>query len=427
MKIILTLFLIVFAYINSFAQKDGFWEIVNGPESGFGFAMAVNSVGDLFVSSSDGIYKSSDNGNTWTHLGLTGMTIYSIDINELDQLLVGVNSTPYTIYKSIDSGQTWYGVWDGLENAIEIKSYPGGLVFASSGTGSYTSAIRSTDYGETWQEVITFSSNTEYPYGFAFKNSDTIFMATINWIGDGGVYMFTNGGDNWEHIGLTDHYVSSVGINSNGDLFAGVRGHYNYEGRGVYLLENNSSEWQNIEDIHLVTSVAINSENYIYIGCSTLDTNSGGVWYSDNNGLTWEDISDTTMYDKDIERLTIDSEGYLYALAYQTSQPLYKSKYPTIGVKNVDPIKNELYISSCPNPFSRETAISFRVPYKEPVNVQLTILDLYGKKIKEYYFEGYRGEEKTITFDASNLPAGLYICHMNAGGMLTSHKLILNK
>ena len=43
-------------------------------------------------------------------------------------------------------------------------------MFAQSGTGSYINVIRSIDYGNTWEEVIIFPSNTESPYDIAIQN-----------------------------------------------------------------------------------------------------------------------------------------------------------------------------------------------------------------------------------------------------------------
>jgi len=201
-------------------------------------------------------------------------------------------------------------------------------MFASSGTGNYLSVIRSFDYGNTWQEVITFPSNTEFPLDILIQNYDTIYIGTTNYIGGGGVYRSTDGGGIWEHIGLTDYYVSSLALNSSGDLFAGVRGGNSCPTVGVFKLPHGQSEWINVKDQELVTSMVINSKDEIYIGCSNLDEYEGGVRCSKNNGQTWENIS-PGIGDLDVIELVIDSEGYLYAGAKNTPTPLFKSNRST--------------------------------------------------------------------------------------------------
>jgi len=321
---LITTILLFFCAFTGFAQ--GFWEIINTPP-GIGVSpIAINSNEDIFFGTGGGVYRSMDEGISWELMGLENKTIYSLAINELGYIYAGSTGglSNYSIHRSVDNGQSWEGIYLGSENVICIKSFPGGLMFATSGTGSYISVIMSTDYGNTWQEVITFPSNTEYPYDIAIQNQDTIYIGTTNYIGGGGVYRSTDGGDTWEHIGLTDCYVSSLAFNSSGDLFAGTRGHYSHYSKGVFILPSGQSEWININNDELVTSMVINSKNEIYIGCSNLDGILGGVRRSRDNGQTWENIN-AGMGNQDIEELVLDSEGYLYASVRNSPTPLFKS------------------------------------------------------------------------------------------------------
>ena len=110
-------------------------------------------------------------------------------------------------------------------------------------------------------------------------------------------------------------------------MFAGTR---NFIG-GVFVLPAGSDVWTNLNNIELVTSIVINSENSIYIGCSNLDGYTGGVRQSVNNGQTWE-IINTGMGDKDIENLKIGADGHLFAVAYNSPIPLFKSVNSTLPI-----------------------------------------------------------------------------------------------
>jgi len=320
---LITTALLFLCTLTGYTQN--FWENLNTPP-GIGILSLAVDLNDNIYIGAGGVYRSTNEGINWELLGLENKTIYSVTTNELGYIYAGTNMgiSNYSIYRSIDNGQSWEGIYGGFANVICIKSFPGGLMFAQSGTGSYINVIRSIDYGNTWEEVIIFPSNTESPYDIAIQNHDTIYIGTTNWIGGGGVYRSVDGGDTWEHIGLTDCYVSSLALNSSGDLFAGTRGDYNLYSGGVFMLPHDQTEWINVNSEELVTSMVINSKDEIYIGCSDLDEYTGGVRRSGDNGQTWENIS-SGMGNQDIENLVIGPGGHLYAGAYNSSTPLFKS------------------------------------------------------------------------------------------------------
>jgi photosystem II stability/assembly factor-like uncharacterized protein len=81
------------------------------------------------LSTGDGIYKSTDGGRTWTHLGLRdGQQIGAIivDPHDPNRLLVAVLGHPYGaneergVYRSTDGGQTWEKVLYKDENTGAI-------------------------------------------------------------------------------------------------------------------------------------------------------------------------------------------------------------------------------------------------------------------------------------------------------------------
>jgi hypothetical protein len=416
-------------FFSSIVDGQDYWEIINTPSDIGIMAVEVNSNGDIFIGTGGGVYQSIDEGVNWEFSGIENQTIYSLEINELGYVYAGCNLylSDHTIYRSTDNGQSWDGIYEGMYNVLCIKSFPGGLLFAASGTGSYISAVRSFDYGDTWEEVVIFPSNVEYIYDFAILNYDTIYLGTTNWISGGGVYGSVDGGENWEHIGLTDHFVSSLAINTSGDLFAGTRGHGYLGGGGVFVLQNGQTEWEQLIDGELVTSVVINSEDVIFIGCSTLDSYWGGVRRSADNGLTWEDISLESMYDRDIKYLALDPEEHLYAVEHNSPTPLYKSVNPTITSLPDFQTGKSVITYNYPNPFTDETTIYFSYPQNKQLEVKITIYSSCGKKIKETILPKYFGEEQSIKWNPKELPAGLYYYHISAGSIHTLNKMVLQK
>src|SRR5580704_4857564 len=130
------------------------------------------------LSVGDGIYKSSDAGLTWTHLGLRdGQQIseMAIDPRDPNRLFVAVVGHPYGpnpergIYRSTDGGQSFQKVLYKDENigAGDVKIDPShpDIVYATlwdareapwengawNGTGG--GIFKSTDGGQTWQQL----------------------------------------------------------------------------------------------------------------------------------------------------------------------------------------------------------------------------------------------------------------------------------
>src|SRR5262249_10561696 len=140
--------------------------------SGEGLARPDLSVGD-------GIYKSTDAGKTWTHLGLRngqGIPALAVDPHDPNRVFAAVLGHPYGaseergIFLSTDGGQTWKKVlYKGPVvggSDVEIDPSNPQMVYAAlwelrlgpwedgnqyNGTGG--GLFKSADGGNTWQPV----------------------------------------------------------------------------------------------------------------------------------------------------------------------------------------------------------------------------------------------------------------------------------
>src|SRR5262245_32926180 len=130
------------------------------------------------LSVGDGVYKSTDAGKTWTHLGLRdGQQIpqIAVDPRNPDKLFVAVLGHPYGpnpergLYRSLDGGRTFERVLGKDDNtgASEVQidpSHPDTVYAAlwearqgpwenSSWTGPGGGIFKSTDGGSTWKPL----------------------------------------------------------------------------------------------------------------------------------------------------------------------------------------------------------------------------------------------------------------------------------
>ena len=78
-----------------------------------------------------------------------------------------------------------------------------------------------------------------------------------------------------------------------------------------------------------------------------------------------------------------------------------------------------------PNPFNPSTQISFSLPMEN--HVRLAAYDVRGEEV-DIIFEGAQSVgEHSYTWNASNLPSGVYYIRLQAGEMITSQKALLVK
>jgi photosystem II stability/assembly factor-like uncharacterized protein len=185
--------------------------------------MGEHAVRGVMTSHGDGMYRSTDAGKTWKHIGLpNSMHIAAIRIhpNDPDHLYVAVQGSVYTasedrgVYRSKDGGQTWEkvlfvnehtgaadlsmdannprilyaGMWDHQRLPWQIRS-------GGEGSGIF----KSTDGGTTWKplekglpELMGKVSVDVSP-----ADSDRLY-ANIEAEGkEGGVYRSDDGGQSW--------------------------------------------------------------------------------------------------------------------------------------------------------------------------------------------------------------------------------------
>lgn len=297
--------------------------------------LAINSKGDIFAGTRDdffsdiggGVFRSTDNGDTWTQVnsGLpTYSAIFSLIIDSNDVLLAGDQAG---LARSTDNGETWVPIDNGLQKFVQALAInPQGHIFAGTSRGAFNvteGVFRSTDNGDTWTETaLTGIGNAPTAVkvrDLAITSTGTVFAATGNPFGSTvtGVFRSTDNGDSWTRLGngLTSKNYEVLIIKSNGDIFAGQTGLWlGSPGDGIFRSSDDGDSWTQISTGIIATtdvfSFAINSGGDLFTGTS-LDglyqsTNNGDSWTRKNEGIVVTDVSD----------LVSNSDGELFALTY---------------------------------------------------------------------------------------------------------------
>ncbi|MBZ5614830.1 MAG: glycoside hydrolase [Acidobacteriia bacterium] len=190
------------------------------------------------LSVGDGIYKSTDAGRTWRHLGLRdAQQIASIlvDPKDANRVFVGTLGHPYGpnaergVYRSLDGGETWQKVLYKDENtgAIELVFDPRNshVIFAdmwasrrppwttgNSYDGPGSGLYKSTDGGNHWRQItkgLPSEADKLGRIGLAVSPSNPDRMyAWVDARGDaqmpGGIYRSDDAGESWLLVNTED-------------------------------------------------------------------------------------------------------------------------------------------------------------------------------------------------------------------------------
>ncbi len=113
----------------------------------------------------------------------------------------------------------------------------------------------------------------------------------------------------------------------------------------------------------------------------------------------------------------------------KTDKNGFTSPYISIQpVSSIVPMIFNFY-TAFPNPFNPETILNFDIPLQSKVT--LTIFDILGRKIELLINEELKSGQYSKTFDATNLPTGLYFAVLTAYvrniSIVKTQKLILIK
>jgi len=270
----------------------------------------------------DGVWKSTDDGSTWTHLGLTDQRIVSrIAINPTNtlEIYVATMGIPFErnndrgLYKSADGGATWSQVLFISDDAgvIDMVMDPSNplVIYAagwnrirnneeSLGIGPAAKVYKTIDGGATWTILANGLPSIDMSrIGLAISqsNPNTLYAAYVD---DSysfhGIYKTTDGGLNWNLLpsnGIDPWFMGGFGwyfgrivvdpSNEDHVYICGVTLFSTIDGGQNWIAADPSGDTH--ADKHDVWFVNSNTQ--------VLATD-GGLYRTDNAGGSWFDIED---------------------------------------------------------------------------------------------------------------------------------------
>ena len=265
------------------------------------------------VSIGNGLYKSTDAGENWTKIGLDSTEHISkiiIDPKNSDIIYVSApgplwsDGTSRGLYKSTDAGKTWKKILyvDEKTGCADIAVDPSNpdIIYATTwqfrrqpysfNSGGPGSAIfKSADGGKTWKELT--KGLPAKPFGrvaLTLAPSAPQNLLAIVESNNTGLYISSDGGENWKQQSATFNVVSrpfyfSTLVIDPKDPKRVYRPalSFSYSSDGGYSFVDASGEGGWVHSDHHALWINPNNTNQMYLGTD------GGVYVSLDRGATW--------------------------------------------------------------------------------------------------------------------------------------------
>jgi hypothetical protein len=399
----------------------------------------------------------------WVQVGLIDKSIKDIVVQNTN--IFTVTGVSGSVYHSTDSGSNWTLIID--SGAVDIAIAPSGTIFLLKDR-----LFSSSDNGDRW-DTLTVQEQIAYPGPSAIRNvsvsrtgivycglylkaffikdwftaigsstDDGITWTTPGWgivgghlfdykgesvisagffdLGEEYVYLSTDNGYSWTFLGYPNPplWVSTCHVLSlclNGNILLGGSGGFS---SGLFLSTDTCNSWTQVSNLIPQSGLSIES------GGTLVGTDSLGLFlYSDdgdslcsrNDGLT----------NLNIHSLTTDNSNYIYA---GTDNGIWRR--PLSEITSVE--ENQIEIPSCymlsqnyPNPFNPSTSFRYSIPQTSKVVIK--VYDILGNKIATLMDEVKPAGTYELTWNAADLPSGVYFYQLKAGSYMNTKKMILMK
>ncbi len=266
----------------------------------------------------DGVYRSTDAGASWTHVGLDGTrAIGRIVVDPRDPAVAYVAalgnlwapSSERGVYKTTDGGRTWTKSLfvDTLTGAVDLVMDPGDphTLYAAmyqrlrtpccfNGGGPGSGIYRTTDGGATWRKLgggLPTGDVGRIGLGISRQNGKRVY-AVVEAPSAGGVYRTDDGGAAWARVNALDPrpmYYSSLMVDPTNDsrVYMMARWFYRSDDAGAHWRTMPTEPTYDVGlkgDYHAMWIDPGNPSHFYLVG-------DGGLYQSWDMGATYERIN----------------------------------------------------------------------------------------------------------------------------------------
>ena len=206
------------------------WSPAGAGASGYVVMIAINpaSTTTLYAASGAGLYKSTDGAATWNHTGLMAgpndtSFVHDVVIDPLTPTTIYAG-TPNGVMKSLDGGVTWTAMTNGFTQSTDIDALvidPVNPQTLYTATTINFAPYRTTDGGAHWTQGQWPSRGGLLPY-VLWLLVDPLVHSTIWAVTDEGLLVSRDAGATWTAppTDLPDYDVQKLASGSDGAIYA---------------------------------------------------------------------------------------------------------------------------------------------------------------------------------------------------------------
>lgn len=316
-----------------------------------------------------GVFISTDEGNTWLtfNTGLTNLNVHTLAMDSLGYVYAGTDSGIFrcVIPSILRTNITVNQSWNLVSVPKIQNSYLKNHIFPSSISKAY-------HYNNSYEERDTLEQHAGYWLKFPYSHNILIIGTPI----ECDTFCLTAG---WNLIGSITNPVATTSITS-------IPG-------GIV-----TSEFYGYNNNYFVTS--------------TIEAGKG-YWVKVNQEGSL--ILSTSTEKNIVARIKI---------VPTSEQPPPAPTGEISDIKSQIPNKYALE-QNYPNPFNPVTIINYQLPVDSWVTIK--VFNILGQEVTTLVNEEQSAGYKSVKFDGTNLPSGVYFYKIQAGGYVFNKKLLLLK
>jgi photosystem II stability/assembly factor-like uncharacterized protein len=342
MKKIFVLFLFSLLFINNTFSKD-FWELVNVPNDTYVRDISFAANGNI-LSCNYGLFESTNSGNSWNDISilkyqsttfqLSAMSIWFQSIYPINDTLIFACMGDGVPLKSINAGTTWELVNSELSNMHTFMKAGNGRIFANDAYNLFYTD----DLGNTWNRYEPWEKSDVGTFSkvrMALSTSGELFASNHGvWVIDPLTLESVQSNE-----GLDSSYIRCFAF-KNGKVYAGTNT------SGIYISSDNGITWNNLTNSP--KNVAISVLAVTQSGKLLAGSEDGGLYYSTDNGDNWtisnSGFAKLRIFDIEVKANTIyiGSNGIYTSTDDGDSWQSLPAKpgYPSIGWLDMDKNSN---------------------------------------------------------------------------------------
>jgi hypothetical protein len=372
-------------------------KLTNAPKSWESYLEVKNGV--LYDASwGHGVYKSTNNGITWTsyNSGITDSSSQCLYFSG-DTTLLGTETGG--VFKSTNYGINWVAYSNNLGNNKNIFSITRCFNKFFIGTTSITMNTNELNYSYNtppilngWVSDYTWESYSPFngvpPHINSFYPTDSVlYICTSTGYGE-----YRTNPVQIEYS-WSSPIVSTMVLGPENK----IRGNYTY---GIEKkTTNNGGIWTITLPIGVRSNFVRDSLNYLYVGTVQ------GFYYSTDNGWNWTQKNTGMPTIRDINSLIL-SNGYFYAARPDSS--IWRCSRTSILTdisNNTTDVKDYHLSQNYPNPWNPSTTITYSIPKSGLVT--LKVFNIQGKEITTLVNENQSPGTYSVDFQEAELPSGI--------------------